>query len=123
MTNERGNYPFACCSAAQTFCGVAGISIAGAPAWCRASLIAFITAGSANQEVPAKSVFVPSLLRALQGEADRSPRDGYVSGSELGEYLLEKVPYYNPSQTPQYGKIRDPELDMGDFVFCRNIIP
>ena len=77
----------------------------------------FISAGSANQEVPAKSVFAPSLIRGLEGEADRSPKDGYVSGSELGEYLLEKVTYYNPSQTPQYGKIRDPELDQGDFVF------
>ena len=78
----------------------------------------FITAGSANQEVPARSVFTPALIRALQGEADRSPADGYVSGSELGEYLLEKVSYYNPAQTPQYGKIRDPELDLGDFVFA-----
>ena len=78
----------------------------------------FITAGSASQEVPAKSVFTPSLIRALEGEADRSPKDGYVSGSELGEYLLERVSYYNPAQTPQYGKIRDPELDQGDFVFA-----
>ena len=77
----------------------------------------FISAGSASQEVPAKSVFTPSLIRALEGEADRCPKDGYVSGSELGEYLLEKVAYYNPAQTPQYGKIRDPELDQGDFVF------
>ena len=77
----------------------------------------FITAGSASQEVPANSVFTPAFIRALEGGADRNPKDGYVSGSELGEYLLEKVVYYNPAQTPQYGKIRDPELDQGDFVF------
>ena len=76
----------------------------------------FISAGSANQEVPARSVFAPSFLRGIQGEADTN-RDGYVTGSELGEYLLEKVPYYNEAQTPQYGKIRDPSLDEGDFVF------
>ena len=76
----------------------------------------FISAGSANQEVPAQSVFAPSFIRGVQGEADRN-HDGYVTGSELGEYLLEKVPYYNEAQTPQYGKIRDPNLDEGDFVF------
>ncbi len=27
------------------------------------------------------------------------------------------MPQYNPSQHPQYGKIRDPRLDKGDFVF------
>ena len=76
----------------------------------------FISAGSAKQEVPAQSVFAPSFVRGVQGEADRN-KDGYVTGSELGEYLLEKVPYYNEAQTPQYGKIRDPNLDEGDFVF------
>ena len=76
----------------------------------------FISAGSAKQEVPAQSVFAPSFIKGIQGEADLN-RDGYVTGSELGEYLLEKVPYYNDAQTPQYGKIRDPNLDEGDFVF------
>jgi hypothetical protein len=33
-------------------------------------------------------------------------------------YLHEKVLDYNTGQTPQYGKIRDPELDEGDFVFA-----
>lgn len=36
---------------------------------------------------------------------------------ELGFYLKEKVPKYNPGQHPQYGTIRDIELDKGDFVF------
>ena len=42
----------------------------------------FISAGSANQEVPAKSVFTLCFLRALRGEADLT-RDGYVTGTEL----------------------------------------
>ena len=75
-----------------------------------------ITAGDAGEEVPAKSVFARCFLRALQGEADLS-KDGYVTGSELGMYLHDKVLSYRTGQTPQYGKIRDVDLDEGDFVF------
>ncbi len=76
----------------------------------------YITAGSAGEEVPAKSVFTPSIVRALEGEADLN-RDGYVTGTEMGMFLNEKVMGYNNQQTPQYGKIKDPDLDRGDFVF------
>jgi hypothetical protein len=76
----------------------------------------FITAGSAGEEVPAQSVFTPLFVRALQGSADLN-RDSYVTGTELGMFLSEKVIYYKTGQTPQYGKIRDPNLDEGDFVF------
>ena len=76
----------------------------------------FISAGSAGEEVPAQSVFVPSFIRALRGEADLDG-DGYVTGTELGMYLHKKVLSYETGQTPQYGKIRDPDLDEGDFVF------
>jgi len=77
----------------------------------------FIAAGDAGEEVPAKSVFAQCFVRGLEGEADLS-EDGYVTGSELGLYLREKVMYYKTGQTPQYGKIRDPDLDEGDFVFA-----
>ncbi len=77
----------------------------------------FITAGGADETVPDKSIFKGQLIEALQGEADRN-EDGYVTGTELGEYLQEKVVIYSyESQHPQYGKIRDPSLDKGDFVF------
>jgi len=76
----------------------------------------FIAAGDAGEEVPAKSVFATCFIRALQGEADYTG-DGYVTGTELGMYLSERLLYYRTGQTPQYGKIRDPELDEGDFVF------
>ena len=76
----------------------------------------FISAGSAGEEVPAQSVFVPSLLKALSGEADLNG-DGYIIGTELGMFMHNKVIGYRTGQTPQYGKIRDPNLDEGDFVF------
>ncbi|HEV8713173.1 MAG TPA: caspase family protein [Candidatus Binatia bacterium] len=77
----------------------------------------FISSGSADQEVPDKSAFRRQFIAALDGEADRN-HDGYVTGSELGLFLYEKVTNYSRgTQTPQYGKIRHPRLDKGDFVF------
>ncbi len=75
----------------------------------------FISAGSAGEKVPSRSVFVPSFIRAIEGEGDLD-NDGYVTGTELGMYLNRKVAGYQVGQTPQYGKIRDPRLDQGDFV-------
>lgn len=76
----------------------------------------FITAGDAGQEVPARSVFTPQFIHGLDGAADTN-NDNYVTGIELGLYLMQSVPDYNPDQNPQYGKIRDSRLDKGDFVF------
>ena len=79
----------------------------------------FITAGSAKEQVPAQSTFTPSFVRGLRGEADIN-KDGYVTSSEIGMYLHDKLLYYRTGQTPQYGKIRDPLLDRGEFVFVLN---
>jgi len=77
----------------------------------------FITSGSAEEMVPDKSVFGEQFVRAIDGEAD-GDKDGYVTGSELGDFLQSSVVNYsNNSQHPQYGKIRSPNLDKGDFVF------
>jgi len=76
----------------------------------------FITAGDANEEVPAKSIFTPLLVRGLDGDADLN-HDGYITGSELGDYLPQAMSVYTSSQNPQYGKIQDPDLDQGDIVF------
>jgi hypothetical protein len=76
----------------------------------------FITAGDAGETVPSKSVFAPSFVRALEGEGDLDG-DGYVVGTELGNFLHDRVMGYGGGQTPQFGKIRDPDLDAGDFVF------
>lgn len=77
----------------------------------------FITSGSADQQVPDASVFRRQFIEGIQGGADLNG-DGYVTGSELGSFLEDKVTNYSRrTQTPQYGKIRDPALDKGDFVF------
>jgi hypothetical protein len=77
----------------------------------------FITAGRANEPVPDHSIFKQAFLDLLEGR-DREPiPDGYITGEELGLYLKNKVPEYNPTQHPQYGKINDIRLDKGDFVF------
>lgn len=78
----------------------------------------FITSGSAEETVPDESIFREQFVRALtEGEAD-SDQDGYITGTELGEFLQNTVVNYSQNmQHPQYGKIRHPNLDKGDFVF------
>lgn len=77
----------------------------------------FITAGRANETVPDESIFRSQFIAALQGEGDYD-KDGYLTGVELGEFLQKTVVNYSRgSQHPQYGKIRNPHLDKGDFVF------
>ena len=78
----------------------------------------FITSGTAEQEVPDESVFRGQFIAALGGEADLDG-DGYVTGAELGQFLETTVTNYTgAAQTPQYGKLGDPLLDKGDFVFA-----
>ena len=77
----------------------------------------FITAGTAEQTVPDTSVFRGQFIDGINGEADANG-DGYVTGSELGEFLQSKVTNYTRrAQTPEYGKISRVGLDKGDFVF------
>lgn len=77
----------------------------------------FITSGTAKQEVPDVSTFRVMFERGIRGEADFN-HDTYVTGSELGLFLEQKVSSYTDNkQTPQYSKIRDVNLDEGDFVF------
>lgn len=77
----------------------------------------FITAGNAGQEVPAKSIFVPALLEALDGSGDLNA-DGFITGSEVGLYIADRVTSLSRTQSPQFGKIRDPRLDRGEFIFA-----
>jgi len=77
----------------------------------------FITAGSAEQTVPDKSVFRNQFVAGLEGDAEVN-KDGFITGTELAQYIEESMTNYTRrAQTPQYGKIRDPYLDKGDFVF------
>jgi formylglycine-generating enzyme required for sulfatase activity len=77
----------------------------------------FITAGRANEPVPDHSIFKQAFVDLLEGFGREPIPDGYITGEELGLYLKNTVPRYNPAQHPQYGKIRDIRLDKGDFVF------
>jgi Skp family chaperone for outer membrane proteins len=77
----------------------------------------FISAGDAGETVPARSVFAPVFIRALAGSADLD-KDGFVTGTELGNFIQREVIAYRTGQTPQFGKLRDPRLDEGDLVFA-----
>ena len=77
----------------------------------------FITAGETGEQVPDKSIFKIVFLDGIKGEADLNS-DGYVTGSELGMHLQDKVVNYTRGgQHPQYGKMNNPKLDKGDFIF------
>jgi hypothetical protein len=78
----------------------------------------FITAGRASEQVPGRSVFKQEFLDLIQGKAKDPFPDGYITGEELGAHLSTKVPEYNDgAQHPQHGKIMDPQLNKGDFIF------
>ena len=77
----------------------------------------FITSGSAGETVPDESIFAKQFVAAIKGKGDLNG-DNYVTGTELGYYLEDTVVNYSTdAQHPQYGKIRNPNLDKGDFVF------
>ena len=83
-----------------------------------------ITAGSAEQEVwegdeLQHGVFTLNILKALgDWEADYKEEDGYITATELGEYLKKAV--YDESdgrQTPQVERIKHSKR--GEFVFSK----
>jgi len=77
----------------------------------------YIIAGRENEPLPDQSTFKRFLLEGLQGDAD-IVNDGYITGSELGVYLLDRVGKKTRDlQHPQYGKSSKPELTKGDFIF------
>jgi len=78
----------------------------------------FITSGDANEEVPDESIFRREFEHALRNGAADMNKDGYVSGTELGLYLFDRVSnYMNGKQNPRVGKLNDTNLDKGDFIF------
>lgn len=76
----------------------------------------FLTSGSPEQEVPDESDFRRAFVRGLEGKADENG-DGYTTASELALFIKEALK--NPNQSPQYGKIKDDNLNIGDFVFAK----
>lgn len=77
----------------------------------------FITAGRADEPVPGRSVFKKAFLNLLEGRVEEPLPDGYLTGVELADYLHRTVPAFPENQHPQHGKILDPQLNTGDFVF------
>ena len=79
----------------------------------------FITAGQAEEVVPDYSVFHKTFLAGIEEREADLNKDSYITGTELGSYLAEKVTNYSGgSQNPVFGKIQNPSLDKGDFVFA-----
>lgn len=79
----------------------------------------FISSGDAHQTVSDDGAFANLFLQAINGESLADGNlDGYLTGTELGLFLSDRVTNLTQSvQTPRYGKIRDPKYDQGDFVF------
>lgn len=80
----------------------------------------FLTAGSANEQVPDRSFFRFEFIAGINGQADAN-RDGYVTGSELGSYVKQAVSDRAAAAgmrlTPQAGVSEQEGLNRGDFVF------
>ncbi|MDZ7697892.1 MAG: caspase family protein [Deltaproteobacteria bacterium] len=77
----------------------------------------YIIAGRENEKPPNQPMFNRCVLMGLDGYADLSD-DGNITGSELALYLSDIVANSTQrKQHPQYGKINNPSLDKGDFVF------
>ena len=79
----------------------------------------FLTSGDADQTVSDDGAFRELFIRAINGE-ERSDanNDGYITASELGMFLGDRVTNLTESlQTPRFGKLRDKNFDRGDFVF------
>ena len=73
----------------------------------------FLTSGDAGQTVSDDGTFRKLFIRALRGEerADANG-DGYVTASEMGLFLTDRVTNLTRSkQTPRYGKLRDKDWD------------
>jgi hypothetical protein len=83
----------------------------------------YIIAGRAGEKAPQKRMFNRCFLTGLDGYADLS-EDGYITGSELAMYLSDIVTNSTQrKQHPQYGKINNPALNKGDFVFVTSKRP
>lgn len=79
----------------------------------------FLTSGDAGQEVSDDGTFRKLFIRALNGEVRADANgDGYLAASELGLFMTSEITNYsNGTQTPRNGKLNDPDLNQGDFIF------
>jgi formylglycine-generating enzyme required for sulfatase activity len=76
-----------------------------------------ITAGDANQRVPAHSPIPRLLVAALNGEADRYGH-GVISAADIKSYLWDQMLHLpGVNLTPQQGRLQDPNFAEGEFLF------
>lgn len=80
----------------------------------------FITAGSADEVVPGKSVFMPVFIDAITTNKADSFSDGIITGNELGTYIENNVAQFS-DQTPQFG-YASYEFSQGRFLFSTDRI-
>lgn len=79
----------------------------------------FISSGNENEKVPDESIFRRQFVEAISSSVADMNEDGYLTGTELGRFLQTSVINYSRgTQHPQYGKINNPSLNRGDFVFA-----
>ncbi|MDV4159217.1 caspase family protein [Rhizobium brockwellii] len=76
----------------------------------------FLTAGNADQDVPAKGEFSKLLVSGMTQADDEKTGDRFVTGSEMMTYVINKMPNLNPGQNPQAGDLVQKH---GDFIFGR----
>lgn len=79
----------------------------------------FLSSGDADQTVADNGSFRELFLRAVRGEENADANgDGYLTGTELGGFLADRVTNLtHGAQTPRFGKLLDVNYDRGDFVF------
>lgn len=74
-----------------------------------------IAAGRANEKVPSRSTFTPLLIDLLTGRR-RASDDAYLTGSDIGRWLTQNLPSFQPDQHPHSGFVPG-RWDLGDMVF------
>jgi formylglycine-generating enzyme required for sulfatase activity len=79
----------------------------------------FLTSGDAGQTVSDDGTFRKLFIRAINGETRADGNgDGYLAATELGLFMANEITNYTGGrQTPRNGKLNDPDLDQGDFIF------
>ncbi|MBT4822316.1 MAG: SUMF1/EgtB/PvdO family nonheme iron enzyme, partial [Lentisphaerae bacterium] len=76
----------------------------------------FIAVTAEQERTRNRESFAEAFVLALDGAADRDD-DGYVLGTELGHYFEAELSSWRKGQSAEFGKMRHPLWDRGDFCF------
>jgi hypothetical protein len=117
ITAKAVLFVFDSCFSGYMFEAINNKAIPGPIIWAKvgAPVRQYITAGTAEQEVPSESIFRRKFVEGILGQADYN-KDGYVTGRELSEFLETEIARLSHGkQRPMSGR-SDPK-NGGDFVF------